>query len=203
MTDAFAVRPAGHAITEDTKVSSVSGDGGKDSSSRCELHTVMPVGILTARVFTSLERWRLDMRTFLFTSLVVGLVISGFGMESERVSAADNSPSGKVYDMRIYKANPGKLEALNARFRDHTCKIFERLGMEIIGFWTPTDGEDAKDTLIYIVAFPNAEAQKKAWDAFWADPEWKKVKADSERDGVLVKEIKAKNLKATDYSPLK
>lgn len=134
--------------------------------------------------------------------LVVGMIIGDFAVENQRVSAADSS-CGKVYDMRIYKANPGKLEALNARFRDHTCKIFKRLGIEIIGFWTPTDGEEAKDTLIYIVAFPSVEAQKKAWAAFWADPEWKKVKADSEKDGVLVKEIKGKNLKATDYSPLK
>lgn len=143
------------------------------------------------------------MRTSLFVSLVVGLVVSGVLLESKQVSPADTASSGKVYDMRTYKANPGKLEALNARFRDHTCKIFKRLGIEVIGFWTPTDGEDAKDTLIYIVAFPNAEAQKKAWDAFWADPEWKKVKADSEKDGVLVKEIKGTNLKATDYSPLR
>ncbi len=144
------------------------------------------------------------MRSSLYASLVVGAVLSGFLlMDSARCCAAGNPPSGKVYDMRIYKANPGKLDALNARFRDHTCKIFKRLGMEIIGFWTPTEGEEAKDTLIYIVACPSVEAQKKAWDAFWADPEWKKIKAESEKDGVLVKEIKGKTLKATDYSPLK
>ena len=57
--------------------------------------------------------------------------------------------------------------------------------------------------LIYIVAFPSVEAQKKAWKAFWDDPEWKKVKADAEKDGVLVKETKAKNLQATDYSPIR
>ena len=105
--------------------------------------------------------------------------------------------------MRIYKANPGKLEALHARFRDYTCKMFKKHGMELVGFWTPTEGDEAKDTLIYIVAFPNVEAQKKAWQAFWDDPEWKKVKADSEKDGVLVKEIKSTNLKATDYSPIR
>jgi hypothetical protein len=143
------------------------------------------------------------MRTSFFASLFLGLVISSLGLECKQASAADNSPSGKVYDMRIYKANPGKLDALNARFRDDTCRIFKKHGMEIIGFWTPTEGDEAKDTLIYIVAFPSAEAQKKAWVAFWADPEWKKVKADSEKDGVLVKEIKGKNLKATDYSPLR
>jgi hypothetical protein len=143
------------------------------------------------------------MRTLFCISVVLGVMVAVLVGPIAPVSGADTPSSGKVYDMRIYKANPGKLEALNARFRDHTCKIFQRLGIEVIGFWTPTEGEEAKDTLIYIVAFPSVEAQKKAWKAFWDDPEWKKVKADSEKDGVLVKEIKGKNFKATDYSPMR
>jgi hypothetical protein len=135
--------------------------------------------------------------------LVECVVLFGMAVSNSPCLAADTAPAGKVYDMRIYKANPGKLEALHARFRDYTCKIFQKHGMELIGFWTPTEGENAKDTLIYIVAFPSAEAQTKAWKAFWDDPEWKKVKADSEKDGVLVKEIKNRNLRATDYSPLR
>jgi hypothetical protein len=143
------------------------------------------------------------MRTMLYISAVLGVLIAGVCGPIAPASGDDAPSAGKVYDMRTYKANPGKLDALNARFRDYTCKIFKKHGMEIIGFWTPTDGEESKDTLIYIVAFPSVEAQKKAWKAFWDDPEWKKVKADSEKDGVLVKEIKGKNLKATDYSPLR
>ena len=142
------------------------------------------------------------MRMVLCISMISGVMIAALAMRSAPSSAADVAPGGKIYDMRIYKANPGKLEALHARFRDYTCKIFQRLGMELVGFWTPTEGDEAKDTLIYIVAFPSVEAQKKAWKAFWDDPEWKKVKADSEKDGVLVKEIKAKTLRATDYSPI-
>jgi hypothetical protein len=55
----------------------------------------------------------------------------------------------------------------------------------------------------YLVAFPSVEAQKKAWKAFFDDPEWKKVKADSEKEGALVKEMSGKNFRATDYSPLR
>jgi hypothetical protein len=143
------------------------------------------------------------MRAWLCTSMVLAALVGGFVLAEKSAAADEKAANGKIYDMRVYKCNPGKLDALNARFRDDTCRIFKKHGIEIIGFWTPTDGEEAKDTLIYIVVFPSVEAQKKAWDAFWADPEWKKVKADSEKDGVLVKEIKGKNLKATDYSPLK
>ena len=120
-----------------------------------------------------------------------------------RASAADASSAGKVYELRTYHASPGKLDALHARFRDHTCKLFQKHGIEVIGFWTPSEGEEAKDTLIYIVAFPSVEAQKKAWQEFRADPEWIKVKADSEKDGSLTTKVESKNLKATDYSLLR
>jgi hypothetical protein len=92
---------------------------------------------------------------------------------------------------------------LNKRFRDHTCHLFKKHGIEMIGYWTPTKGEESKNTLVYLVVFPSEEAQKKAWAAFSADPEWKEAKAASEKDGVLVKQVISKNLKATDYSPMK
>jgi hypothetical protein len=116
---------------------------------------------------------------------------------------AATAPAGKIYELRIYTTNPGKLDALHARFRDHTCKIFKKHGIELVGFWTPADGEEAGNTLIYIVAFPDVETQKKAWQAFRDDPEWKQAKADSEREGVLVKQVKTQNLKAADYSPIR
>jgi hypothetical protein len=81
--------------------------------------------------------------------------------------------------------------------------LFKKHGIEMIGFWTLMEGDGATGTLYYIVAFPSVEAQKKAWQAFQDDPEWKKAKADSEKGGVLVKEVISKNMKATDYSPIR
>jgi hypothetical protein len=137
----------------------------------------------------------------LLVALVAAIAISA--VLNASASAADTASAGKVYELRVYHANPGKLEALHARFRDHTCKLFQKHGIELVGFWTPIQGDEAKDTLYYIVAFPNAEAQKKAWQAFQDDPAWKKAKADSEKDGVLVKKVDSMNLKATDYSPIR
>ena len=136
-------------------------------------------------------------------SVVLVLVAASFGLFAHSAPAADPQPGGKIFERRIYIAYPGKLDALNARFRDHTCKLFAKHGVEVIGFWTPAEGEEAKDTLIYLVAFPSVEAQKKAWEEFKTDPVWIKAKAVSEKDGVLVKEIQTKNLKATDYSPIR
>jgi hypothetical protein len=75
--------------------------------------------------------------------------------------------------------------------------------MEIIGFWAPTDAKEAQEKMIYILAYPSREAADKAWKAFRDDPEWQKAKADSEKDGVLVKKVESVYLNPTDYSPVK
>ncbi|MHB8956716.1 MAG: NIPSNAP family protein [Pirellulaceae bacterium] len=143
------------------------------------------------------------MSTVWNKSLLWGVIAAGLGLFVVSVIAEDKPVATKVYELRVYKTNPGKLDALHARFRDHTCKLFQKHGIELVGFWTPSEGDDAKDTLIYIVAFPSVEAQKQAWEAFRADPDWQKAKADSEKDGVLVKNVTSQNLTATEYSPAK
>jgi hypothetical protein len=74
------------------------------------------------------------MRSLWCISVVVVVVVAGLAMLTVRSSAADNPRPGKVYELRTYKANPGKLEALHTRFRDHTCRLFKKHGMEMIGF---------------------------------------------------------------------
>jgi hypothetical protein len=109
----------------------------------------------------------------------------------------------RYFEMRTYIANPGKLDALNARFRDHTCKLFAKHGMECVGFWTPTTGENAESTLVYIMAYPSKDACEASWKAFRDDPDWKAAKAESEKDGVLVGKVISTFMAPTDYSPIK
>ena len=106
-----------------------------------------------------------------------------------------------IYEYRVYETLPGKLPELHAKFRNHTVKIFERHGIKNIGYWTASVG-DYSDRLIYIVAFESAEQRERAWAAFIADPEWQRVKAESEADGPLVARIFNTLLAPTDYSPL-
>ncbi len=74
--------------------------------------------------------------------------------ESVFMSAADFSPKfsiaggDKVYELRTYRTNPGKLAGLDARFRDHTIRIFNRFEMRSVAYWHPADEPDSKDTLI-------------------------------------------------------
>ncbi len=102
--------------------------------------------------------------------------------------------------MRVYYAAPGKLDALNARFRDHTMKLFEKHGLTNVGYFVPT-GENKDNKLVYWIAAPSKEARDKSFKAFAADPDWKKAAAESEKDGKLVTKVDSVFLTATDYSP--
>lgn len=115
--------------------------------------------------------------------------------------AAD--PPQRVFEIRTYTTPEGKLDALNKRFREHTMEIFERHGMVNIGYWMPQDPPLAGHTLIYILAHKSREAAKRSWDEFGKDPEWQKVRADSEANGPIVTKVESVFVEATDYSPLK
>lgn len=117
--------------------------------------------------------------------------------------AKDAETPGRVFEIRTYTAEEGKLDALNARFRDHTTKLFEKHGITSIGYWIPADEPRAKNTLIYIVAHASREAAKQNWEEFGKDPEWQKAKAESEADGKLVTKVESVFVNPTDYSPLK
>lgn len=125
------------------------------------------------------------------------------GLIAAMATAADENPTAKkdapVYEMRVYYAPEGKLDALHARFRDHTVKLFEKHGMKNVGYWVPLDNPDRK--LIYLLEFPSRDARAKAFKAFGEDPEWKKAHAESEKDGKLVSKVESFFLQTTDYSP--
>ena len=105
----------------------------------------------------------------------------------------------RFFEMRTYYAAPGKLDALQARFRNHTTKLFEKHGMVNIGYWLPLTNTESK--LIYLLAYPDREARDKSWKAFGADPDWQAAAKESERDGKLVAKVESVFLSATDFSP--
>ncbi len=109
---------------------------------------------------------------------------------------------GDVFELRIYTTNEGKLDNLNARFRDHTVGLFKKHGIESVGYWVPTDGEKAKNTLIYVIKHKSRDAAKASWKAFGSDPAWKKVAKESQVEGrILAKRPESVYMAATDYSP--
>ncbi len=106
-----------------------------------------------------------------------------------------------IYELRIYTANPGKMGALQARFRDHTCALFEKHGITNVGYWTNLVG-GRNDELWYMVSYPDLGARQASWAAFIADPERVRVFDESEKDGVLVHHLRNRMFSPTDFSPL-
>jgi len=141
----------------------------------------------------------------LFFVACFGLVIAAIVNSSVvRVARADDkSADGRIFELRTYTTNDGKLDALHNRFRDHTNKLFIKHGMELVGYWTPADGPQAGNTLVYMLAFPSRDASKKSWKAFRDDPDWQAAYKASIAGGRLVKQVKSQFLDPTDYSPIK
>ena len=113
----------------------------------------------------------------------------------------DDAEADDVFELRTYKAAEGKLGKLDARFRDHTIKLFERHGIQNIAYWHPTDEPDSADTLIYLIKHDSPAAAKESWKSFIADPDWKKAAAAS-GVGRLAK-LESVYMKPTDYSAMK
>jgi len=116
------------------------------------------------------------------------------------VSVMTLAAEGRIYELRTYYTLDGKLNALLARFRDHTTKLFEKHGMKNIGYWVPVD---KPNTLIYVLSHKDQAAAKASWDAFRNDPEWVKARTASEASGKIVDRVEAVFMSPTDFSALK
>jgi hypothetical protein len=134
-------------------------------------------------------------------SLLRFLPLLGLALLSAAPARAAET-AARIYELRTYTAQPGKLPNILARFRDHTTKLFEKHGMVNIGYFTPLDAADgAGQKLVYVLEHESREAAKASWKAFSADPEWRAVAKASEVNGKIVAKVESVFLEATDFSP--
>ena len=133
------------------------------------------------------------------------IFVAGFflGSALQLSDVVQATSSGRVFELRTYTTPEGKLDDLQARFRDHTMQIFETHGMTNIAYWVPQDAPLSENTLVYVIAHENREAAAANWDDFRADPEWQRVSRETQRDGRIVSKVKSEFMTATDYSPIK
>ena len=145
------------------------------------------------------------MKTLFAAFVFAATLITSSAAEADApVVSPSVAKDSRCFEMRTYYALPGKFEAMHARFRDHTCALFKKHGMELVGFWIPTDKDKGADkTLVYILAHKSREEAKKSWAAFSNDPEWKKAREASEANGKIVEKADVVFMSATDYSPMK
>jgi len=140
-----------------------------------------------------IERWMLGL---------AALATIGLGTAS-LTSGARGKDAQRVFELRTYTARPGKLDALQARFRDHTVALFEKHGMANVGYWVPADPPRSGDTLVYLLAHESHEAAARNWEEFGNDPAWTTAKKASEVDGRLVAKVVSVFLEPTDFSALR
>lgn len=143
---------------------------------------------------------RLSLLLVVVGSISTITILQAFADDQKPASAERGD---RYFEMRKYYAAEGKLDALNARFRNHTVNLFKKHGMDVIGFWVPNEGPEANKVLIYLLAFPSKEAREASFKGFVNDPEWKKAKEASEVDGKLVDKIESTFLSPTDYSDIR
>lgn len=132
--------------------------------------------------------------------IVLSVLLAVVALRSNATNGQEQKMTG-VYELRTYTTLEGRLPNLNARFKNHTMKLFEKHGMKNVMYWTPTDEKTANNTLIYVLWHASPEAAKKSWDGFRNDPEWHKAHDESEKDGKIVAKVEAVYMKATEYSP--
>lgn len=104
----------------------------------------------------------------------------------------------KIQEWRVYDAVPGKLPDLHNRFANHTLGLFEKHGMENIGYWTEVFG--TSNRLVYMLGYPSLGDREKSWASFMKDPDWLRARAESEKNGTLVAKVANRMLRPTAYS---
>ena len=137
------------------------------------------------------------MKTHILSFLLGAALVFGLTSVTESRAAGPNH----VFELRVYHAAPGKLDALKARYGDHTDTIFKRHDMKSIGYWIPQENPD--NLFVYVLEHPNRAEGEKNWDAFQKDPEWVKVRTESEAAGALVTKVDRTWMNPVEFSKLK
>jgi hypothetical protein len=106
-----------------------------------------------------------------------------------------------LYEMRTYEVVPGRMPAMNARFANHTMGFFKKHGIRVVGFWEAAIG--TSNVLHYLLSWDDLAHRERAWSAFQADPEWHRVRDESQKDGPIVARVRNEIWQPTAYSPMK
>ena len=103
------------------------------------------------------------------------------------------------FELRVYTAQPGKRDALAARFANRTASIYARHGITNVGYWIPLQsdpelGISAENTFIYMRGYPSKEERDKRLTAAHDDPEFKQVVTKQEQDPEAKLIVKSHNI---------
>ena len=110
----------------------------------------------------------------------------------------------RIFSLRTYYTNEGKLPNLHNRFKDHTVELFEKNGIHNIAYFNMDPSHEESDhVLTYFITFPDTVARKASWASFRSDEVWKSAYANSIKEGKLVNSITDELMVPTSFSPIK
>jgi hypothetical protein len=155
-------------------------------------------------------QWQAAYKASEVDGKLVAKVVSKFFQATDySPKIAPSAVGNRVFELRTYTTTPGNLDALNARFREHTVKLFEKHGMTNVAYWTLVPGQEGSEgTLLYILAHDSQDAAKASFAAFREDPAWVAARNASEQKAggsLTAKEngVVSQFMNATDYSPIR
>ena len=131
-------------------------------------------------------------------SFVAGSFITALLGNLSQVRADSN----RVFELRVYHAVPGKLPALEARFRDTTSKLLAKHNLNVVGYWVSENAPGSDETFVWIVAHASREEAKRNWDDLRADPAFQEM-IKSEQADKLVEKVDVTYMRPADFSPIK
>ena len=110
------------------------------------------------------------------------------------------------FELRVYQAQPGKRDALAARFADRTAAIYARHGITNVGYWIPQQsdpevGISAENTFIYVRGYPSKEERDKRTKAVRDDPEFTEVVTKQEANPETKQVVKVHNIDMVPNGP--
>lgn len=116
---------------------------------------------------------------------------------------SDKANPRRYFELRVYHSSSSTiLRALHERFAGPETKIFARSGIHPVLYSSTVFGGEMPN-LTYLIPFDSLAAREKAWDTFSGDPEWLKVREESNRNGQLVSVSNISIYRAVAYSPVK
>jgi len=129
---------------------------------------------------------------------IVALLGVSFGVGGIGWGLAQQKATG-FYELRVYTAQPGKRDALAARFASRTAAIYARHGITNVGYWIPQEsnselGINAENTFIYMRGYPSKEERDKRLKAAHDDPEFAEVVTKQEQNAETRLIVKAHNI---------
>ena len=131
-------------------------------------------------------------------SFAAGSLMTARLMDVDQVRADSN----RLFELRVYHAVPGKVPALESRFRDTTAKLLAKHDLTVVGYWVPEDAPGWDNTFVSLMAYPSREEANKNWSALIADPEFQAVIKSEQANKLVVKEDSI-FMDPTDFSPMK